>query len=115
MLSKKNRADKKMVEMIFKACPPNGKEGKVFNFPNLSFKFTLNNSLISTRISFIVPKSVAKLAVNRNLLRRRGYAVLKKYIDQFPSTLVGVFIFKKYQNDILILENEIKNALSKIN
>ena len=124
MLPKKNRADTKAVKIIFK-------EGKFIVSPTLLFRFiiksaksigqTYGNSHRSDlwadlpKISFIVPKSVAKLAVKRNLLRRRGYAALSKYLDQFPLGLVGVFVFKKYQEDILIIENEIKNILKKIN
>jgi ribonuclease P protein component len=108
MLPKKNRADTKAVERIFR-------EGKFFNSPNLTFKFILDDNLSTPRISFIAPKSVAKLAVKRNLLRRLGYNILGKYINQFPSGVLGVFIFKKYQDDKLVIENEIKNILSKIN
>jgi ribonuclease P protein component len=115
MLPKKNRADKKAIEMIFKACPPNGREGKFLNSTNLTFKYIKTDSLNTPRISFIAPKNIAKLAVQRNLLRRCGYSVLKKYIKQFPLGLVGVFVFKKYQDDVLILENEIKSILSKTN
>lgn len=108
MLPKKNRADKNAVEKIFK-------EGKFINSPNLTFKFILNSPGKAPRISFIAPKNIAKLAVKRNLLRRRGYAALKKYLKDFPVGLVGVFIFKKHQEDILILDNEIKTILNKIN
>lgn len=107
MLPKGNRADTKTVEKIFKG-------GRFLSSPNLTFKFILTNNYTVPRISFIVPKSVTKLAVKRNLLRRRGYSVLKKYINQFPVSLTGVFIFKKYQNDVLVLEDEIKDILSKI-
>ncbi|TSC77973.1 MAG: hypothetical protein G01um101424_107 [Parcubacteria group bacterium Gr01-1014_24] len=108
MLAKKNRASKKDIDFIFK-------DGKFLTSPNLTFKFILNNNSSIPRISFIVPKTVSKKAVNRNLLRRHGYAVLKKYINKFPTRLLGVFVFKKYQADILIIENEIKNILDKIN
>jgi ribonuclease P protein component len=108
MLPKKNRADKKAVERIFK-------EGKFINSSFLTFKFILNNNSTVPRISFIAPKSVAKLAVKRNLLRRIGYNALGKYLDQFPAGILGAFVFKKYQDDISIIENEIKNILSKIN
>ncbi|MEK9181675.1 MAG: ribonuclease P protein component [Patescibacteria group bacterium] len=108
MLPKKNRADKKAVEKIFKT-------GKFLTSFSLTFKFILNNNSTVPQISFIAPKSVAKLAVQRNLLRRRGYAVLGKYIQKFPSGLVGAFVFRKYQDDISIIENEIKNILNKIN
>ena len=85
-------------------------QGRRFNF-----KFVVNNNTNSPRISVIAPKSVAKLAVTRNLLRRRGYAVLSKYIDQFPFGIIGVFVFKKFQNDVSVIENEIKTILTKIN
>ena len=108
MLPKKNRVDTKMVGEIFKG-------GKFINSPNLTFKFILTNQSSAPRISFVAPKGIAKSAVKRNLLRRRGYAVLKKYIAHFPLGLLGVFLFKKYQDDTTIIENEIKNILHKIN
>lgn len=108
MLSKKNRVDKKHIDSLFK-------EGKFIVSPNLTFRFILMNSHNIPRISFIAPKNIAKLAVERNQLRRRGYSVLKKYINHFPLGLVGVFVFKKYQDDISMLENEIKTILTKIN
>ena len=108
MLPKKSRTDKKAIERVFK-------EGKFINFPHLTFKFIQTRSSVSPRISFIVPKSIAKLAVKRNKLRRRGYDVLKTYITDFPLGLIGVFIFKKYQDDISIIKDEIKTILSKIN
>ncbi len=108
MLKKGNKADTKSVERIFKT-------GKVLNFPNLALRFILTGDPGVPRISFIAPKSIAKLAVKRNLLRRRGYTALGKYINQFPAGLLGVFIFKKYQDDLSIIENEIKNILDQIN
>jgi len=117
MLSKKNRADRKQIDKIFK-------EGKFLNSENLTFKFIIphpspllikeRGKLNSSRLSFIAPKSVAKLAVKRNLLRRRGYSALKKYINQFPTGLLGAFVFKKYQDDVSVIENDIKNILGKI-
>lgn len=114
MLPKRNRVVKREVDLIFKTCPPNGREGKFAISFSLTFKY-LKNRVQGVKISFIAPKSVAKLAVKRNLLRRRGYSALEKHISQFPLGITGIFIFKKYQDDILILENEIKTILSKIN
>lgn len=108
MLPNKNRVGKKEVDLIFK-------QSKFITSPTLTFKFVLNNNTNIPRISIIAPKSVAKLAVTRNLLRRRGYAALSKYINQFPLGLIGVFVFKKYQDDVFVLENEIKTILTKIN
>ena len=108
MLPKKNRADRKAVEKIFK-------EGIFLNSPNLTFKYLKNNNSFQPQISFIAPKNIAKLAVKRNLLRRQGYNILGKYINDLPVGISGVFVYKKYQNDVLVIENEIKNILSKIN
>ena len=107
MLPKKNRMDKKGIDLLFK-------EGKSIVSPNLTFKFLITKLPVS-RISFIAPRAVAKLAVKRNLLRRRGYSAFKKHISQFPLGITGVFVFKKYQDDISVIENEIKNILDKIN
>ena len=107
MLPKKNRVDKKGINLIFK-------KGSFITSPNFIFKYLKMNSG-GKRVSFIAPKNIAKLAVKRNFLRRKGYYVLKKYIYQFPPGILGVFVFKKYQDNILIIENEIKNILGKIN
>ena len=114
MLPKKNRADTNEIDAIFKACPPNGRDGKFIVSPNLTFKYFKSNTQ-DIKISFMAPKSVAKLAVKRNFLRRLGYDVLGSYTGQFPAGTIGVFIFKKYQDDASIIKNEIKNILSKIN
>lgn len=107
MLSKRNRASKKAVDLIFK-------QGRFINSPNLTFKYILENDFSEKKISFIVPKSVAKSAVKRNSLRRRGYNVLKKHLISFPSGILGVFVFKKYQEDTAILENEVIFVRNKL-
>ena len=70
---------------------------------------------LNLAVFLIEKKNKEKFAVIRNLLRRRGYSALQKNIKLSPFGLLGVFIFKKYQDDILMLENEIKNIFSKIN
>lgn len=107
MLKKTHRLDRKGVVEVFKS-------GKFVNSATLTFKFIQTPSP-HARISFIVPKGVAKLAVKRNLLRRRGYSALEKHFKDFSKGLAGVFIFKKYQEDISVLQNEIKSVLDKIN
>ena len=106
MLLKKNRADKKMIDRIFSV-------GKFINSPSLTFKYILTGKSVP-RISFIAPKSIAKLAVKRNALRRRGYDVLKKEFHNVPNGLAGVFIFKKYEDDAEKLKREIETIISKI-
>lgn len=106
MLPKNNRAGTSEVDRIFK-------EGLSLSSSHLNFKYFKNNNQ-KTKISFIAPKNIAKLAMERNLLRRRGYLALEKYIEDFPSGITGAFVFRKYQGDISVLENEIKNLLDKI-
>jgi hypothetical protein len=36
-------------------------------------------------------------------------------LDHFPFGIRGVFVFKKYQYDTSIIENEIKTIRNKIN
>ena len=107
MLKKKDRADKKTMEKIFK-------EGRFINSPSLTFRF-FRKSTGPKRISFIVPKTVVRLAVKRNLLRRLGYSALEGRIDRLPAGTLGIFVFRKYIKDVLIIKNEIENILNKIN
>lgn len=107
MIPKVNRVDRKSIDQIFKT-------GRFVNSTNLTFKFLKSPTLNSYRISFVAPKSVAKLAVKRNLLRRRGYNALKK-INTTPFGIIGIFVFKNSLVSISELENEIKTIFSKIN
>src|SRR4051812_6816113 len=108
MLAKKNRVDTRTVEHIFTS-------GKILSSPHLTFKFILTDTPASPRVSFLAPKSVAKLAVTRNMLRRRGYKALQTHITRFPAGLAGVFIFKIYHDDVATLENEIKSFIARLN
>lgn len=119
MLSKKNRLNKATVDQIFKT-------GRFLNSPNLTFKYILNKYQKNPTFSFITPKTSSKSAVKRNLLRRRGYAVLKNKISSLPLNITGVFLFdkkslglfgglkKKNYNPSLNLETEIDIILNKL-
>jgi ribonuclease P protein component len=119
MLPKNNRNDRKTVEKVFK-------EGFFVNSTNVSFKYLSTKQPISPKISFISPKTASKKAVDRNKLRRRGYAVIKKLYNIMPNGIIGCFVFGKKSlsvfggkktlkhNPIFNLENEIKHILSKI-
>ncbi len=108
MLAKKNRADKKAIEKVYK-------NGRFLNSLHLSFKFNKDPSSTLARISFTVPKTVSKLAVKRNYLRRQGYNALEKFLPIIPKQVVGIFVFKKYPKEISEIENEVKEILNKIN
>ncbi|MDP9249197.1 MAG: ribonuclease P protein component [bacterium] len=106
MLLKTNRADKKTIDTIFSV-------GKFINSQTLTFKYILTDAR-AVRVSFIAPKSTAKLAVKRNALRRLGYNILKKELYRLPRGLAGVFIFKKNEDDAEKLKREIETIIGKI-
>lgn len=118
MLPKENRLTTLGVKESFK-------QGRVLSTSNLKIRLILKGE--KQKISCIVPKSVSKRAVDRNLLKRRGYVVLKKELKNIPKNTNGVLIFgnnslkvfggrkNKENNPILNLNNEIKELFSKIN
>lgn len=108
MIPKKNRVDKKNIEKIFKSR-------NFLNTSNFSFRFIIDHNSKLPRISVFVPKNIAKLAVKRNFLKRRTFNILKKYLDKFPTKIIGIFIFKKYEDNVLIIENNVKEIVNKIN
>ncbi len=102
MIPKKNRTSQKIVDLIFK-------QGKFINSNNISLKFYINKGNPDVRVSFIVPKSVIKSATGRNMLRRRGYSVISKYLNLFPVGFNGSFIFGKNSKDLFSLRGSHKN------
>ena len=48
-----------------------------------------------TRVAFVVSKKIAKTAVLRNKLRRRGYDVIRKIISRLKDGMLLVFYMKK--------------------
>ncbi|MCF7833791.1 MAG: ribonuclease P protein component [Candidatus Pacebacteria bacterium] len=136
MLPKKQRVDKKSIEEVFS-------KGRFVNSAYLSLKYLQGKSIGAYKISFVAPKAVAKKAVDRNLLKRRGYYVLKNLLSKpkslqnksftekegiffLPNGFVGVFVFKKnslnvfgctknkQKNPIKNLENELLSVLDRI-
>ena len=108
MLSKKNRADKNTIEEIFQ-------KGTFINSPTLSFKFIKKGDVSTPKISFIVPKGIAKIATERNSLKRLGYVALREYLDMVPHGINGVFLFRKKEDSLLKIKKEIEKIIYKIN
>lgn len=117
MLPKENRLTTLGVKESFK-------KGRVLGTQNLKIRFILQGK--KQKISCIVPKSVSRRAIDRNLLKRRGYVVIRKYLKNIPQNIVGAIIFgnnslktfggrkNKENNPIFNLNNEIKELFSKI-
>lgn len=49
----------------------------------------------TSRFSFVVPKAVSKSAIKRNLLRRRGYSVIEKHLQNIKNAHIYAFFLKK--------------------
>ncbi|MAG12217.1 ribonuclease P protein component, partial [bacterium] len=92
---------------------------KTFPSPFFTLRvfFDKKNSTTSSRFSFVVSAKVAKKAVARNTLKRRGYAVIKKNIPNIKSGYICVFFFKKESTRVSFkdLEKEIVITLKRAN
>ncbi len=119
MIPKKNRTSQKIIDLVFK-------KGSFINSNNISLKFYIDKRNPNIRVSFIVPKGVAKSAVLRNMLRRRGYLVFSKYLNTLPKGLNGAFVFGKNSKELfatrgldknkafIALDDEIKIIIEKL-
>lgn len=94
MIPKENRINKKLFDEVFKG-------GYSINTPIFLFKYKKNLEN-KGYFAFVAPKTVAKSAVKRNYLRRKGYNLLKN--KAFPA-ITGIFIYKKGVD--LSIKNEI--------
>jgi ribonuclease P protein component len=89
MLPKKRRIHKAFFEKVLA-------EGKSFHSSFLSLKAIKDQeSKAESRFSFVVSKKVSPLATKRNLLRRRGYSIIKKAWGRIPPSFTCIFILKK--------------------
>ncbi len=91
MLPKKNRANKKEFDLIFK-------NGKFVSSPNLTLKYIKNIEnvgFLSYKFAFVVPKTVSKKAVERNSLKRKGFSLLNDILKEKPLKIGAIFIFGK--------------------
>jgi len=109
MLPKNRRIERKEFNQIIT-------QGKRYN----SQSFTLYLSKIEPReasfpskFSFSVSKKVAKLAVNRNKLRRRGYSIIGRKLEVIKPGFFMFFLYKKgFEKDYSLLEKEVMGLLS---
>lgn len=106
MISKKNRVNKDLFNKIFK-------EGSIIHSPIFLFKY-IKNLENKGLYSFVVPKTVAKSAVKRNSLRRKGYNSLRNI--GIIGGISGIFFYKKGTSGVLTTEikESIELTLKKI-
>lgn len=110
MLPSKRRVQKELFEKTLK-------NSRFFNLPYFSIRCakSLEKEELS-RFSFVVSHKVASKAVLRNLLKRRGYSVIKDILPDIKKSFVVMFFFKKEAKNIpfLTLKEEIRTSLKKI-
>ena len=89
-------------------------QGKKYHSTHLSFKICTTSEKIPI-VSFVVSKKIAKQAVSRNFLKRRGRSIVKKLAYTNTKPFLGVFFFKKGSENLSFqeLEEEIMLLLRK--
>jgi ribonuclease P protein component len=85
MLSKNRRVSKSLFDKVLK-------EGSIIHGQLLTLRFSPKSEDIYSHIAIVAPKSVAKSAVERNKLRRRGYSAVASF--SVPPS-ISIFFFKK--------------------
>ncbi len=104
MLPKNKRIGKVLFQEVLKT-------GRTISSPFFVFRYIPQKT---PQYAFVVPKSVAKKAVDRNKLRRQGYNTLYSII---LPLVVGIFFYKKtaktaenvdIKGDILTILNKIR-------
>jgi len=109
MLFKKHKISRK-------EFPESDKNGLFYNSKNLTLivKKPKKDSK-NSKVSFIVSKKVAKSAVLRNKIKRRGYYAMKKIIDSTKPNMIAVFVLKKDVHTIPYheFEDQILSLLKK--
>ena len=77
------------------------KHGKTIRRSKMSLIF-VENTRGFTRFSVVVSKKVAKLAVERNRIRRRVYEALRTNMEYIPKKVDYVFVI--YSKDVLTMD-----------
>ena len=88
MLKKKQRVSKELFKEVFK-------KSKTLSSNHLSFRFYRETAVFRSKFSFIVSKNISKKATIRNLLKRRGYSIIKQNLKKIKNSYIGFFSFKK--------------------
>lgn len=91
------------------------KKGKTISLEHFSFRFTPISGIQESKFSFVVSGKVSKKATERNLLKRRGYVIIKKIPALKKIPTAGVFFAKGGATKLsyAALEQEINNLLIK--
>jgi ribonuclease P protein component len=80
--------------------------GVSYHSPNLFLSVYPKTDNFPSQFSFVCSKKVAKTAVKRNLLRRRGYNIIGKNLVDIGRGSYCVFSFKKGAENLSFKEIE---------
>ncbi|MFA6355166.1 MAG: ribonuclease P protein component [Candidatus Paceibacterota bacterium] len=103
MLPKKKRITKDIFQTILK-------KGSIVSGSFFLFRYIKESN---SRYVFVVSKKIAKTAIQRNSLRRRGYNILRQYN---LKNCAGIFFYKKEALHVSLseLKKDIDFILEKI-
>ena len=91
-------------------------KGKVYTTPLFSVRIYENPTLSGPLFSFVVPKTVHKKAVKRNLLRRRAYSAVQKYlpiIQKKPYVVIAIFRKEAKNASFEAIESDLRSFLQE--
>jgi ribonuclease P protein component len=91
------------------------KKGKRFFSESFTCSVLKNEETDNSKFAVVVSKKVSKLAVKRNILRRRMFALLSKQKESFPTPYFFVFFIKDKTFKVNEgIKNEMKILIKKI-
>lgn len=106
MLSRELRIPRKLFYLLKKA--------RIFR-NSLFLAKILYQPQIPSRFSFSVSKKVAKLAVDRNKLRRQGYQALKEHLLDLKPNFLIQFSFLEVPTDKKVVVQKLEAILKEAN
>ena len=107
MLKKNRRLTKESIGKILK-------QGRILRGHNISLKYIADSNQPAS-FSFIIPAKIAKSAVLRNRLKRRGRAIVFQLLRRIKEGYSALIFFEKGSPKMKFseLENEITALLRK--
>ena len=108
MLPKRNKINKKLFNEVFK-------NGKTYHSNSLYAKISKLPTAQESKFAVVVPTKVSKKPTKRNKLKRQGYNIIKKHINEIKKGFVVIFFLKKGvpETDFVNYEKNIIDLLKK--
>jgi ribonuclease P protein component len=94
MLNKKLRVPKEVFQESFKKSKALSSDHILLRFYKPD-RLNVDKLVFPSKFSMVVPKSVSKKAVIRNLIKRRGYSAIRANVKNIKKSYICIFSFKK--------------------